>query len=83
MCLCEEADMGQEELQPDDLPDFSPPLKCLFLRICVRVRNSLEMLDVSLFVKCFLLLWTESERVSCICKKNIPESGLVDCAVTA
>lgn len=56
MCLCEEADTGQEELQPDDLPDFFSPLKCIFLRICVRARNSLEMLDVSLFVKCFLLL---------------------------
>lgn len=31
MCLCEEADTGQEELQPDDLPDFfSPPKVHIF-----------------------------------------------------
>lgn len=38
MCLCEEADTGQEELQPDDLPDFSP-LKCIFFEdLCARAQ---------------------------------------------
>lgn len=39
MCLCEEADTGQEELQPDDLPDFFFSLKCIFFEdLCVRAQ---------------------------------------------
>lgn len=39
MCLCEEADTGQEELQPDDLPDFPPPPKMhIFEDLCARAQ---------------------------------------------
>lgn len=36
MCLCEEVDTGQEELQPDDLPDFFLPKVHIFL--CARAQ---------------------------------------------